>query len=187
MASTRDEAADSPEQFRAYLHMLVRTRFTARLRGKVEPSDLVQQTLLKAHQARDQFRGQSVAEKAAWLRQILAHTMADAARHLGRDKRNAAMERSLTQALDDSSADLARFLAGAEPTPSTQMMQDEQAVRLAEALARLPELQREALVLKHLEGCSVAQIGQQLQKSPASVASLLRRGLQQLREDLAET
>ena len=76
------------------------------------------------------------------------------------------------------------WLATNQPSPSQNAIRKEQGLRLAEALAQLPELQREALVLKHCEGWSLADIGQHLGRSRAAVASLLRRGLQQLREHL---
>ena len=60
----------------------------------------------------------------------------------------------------------------------------EELLRLAEALGELPEAQREALVLQHWHGWSLAQIGQHLGRSPAAVAGLLHRGLRQLRQEL---
>src|SRR5438132_9848930 len=88
------------ERFRAYLRLLARMQMDPRLQGKLDPSDLVQQTLLQALQALDRFRGRSDAELATWLRQILAHNLANAARDLGRAKRNLARECSLEAALE---------------------------------------------------------------------------------------
>jgi RNA polymerase sigma-70 factor, ECF subfamily len=88
-----------PEHFRSYLRLLAGLQVGPRLRPKLDPSDLVQQTLLKAHQARDQFRGGSAVAMAAWLRQTLA-----AVRDLGR-------ERSLEAALEESSQRLGQWLA----------------------------------------------------------------------------
>ena len=69
------------ESFRNYLRLLARTGVDASLQGKADPSDVVQEVLLKAHQGFDQFRGQTEAELAGWLRQILANTLADLVRH----------------------------------------------------------------------------------------------------------
>src|SRR4051812_20595086 len=87
--------ADGLERWRAYLQLLARLHLDPRLAGKLDPSDVVQQTLLQAHQARAQFRGTTDGERAAWLRQILANNLAGAARAFARPGRDAARERSL--------------------------------------------------------------------------------------------
>ena len=176
----------SLEHYRDYLHLLARLQLRALLRGKLDPSDVVQETLLKAYQNRDQFRGQTEAEQAAWLRQILANTLANTIRDFGRECRDAALERSLEASLADSSARLEGWLAAQQSSPSEQAQRNEQLLRLTHALAGLPDDQREALLLRHFQGLSVSDIGVQLGRSRAAVASLLRRGLQQLREVLHE-
>jgi RNA polymerase sigma-70 factor (ECF subfamily) len=178
-----ENAGAALDRFRGYLHTLARLQLAGRLQSKLDASDIVQETLLKAHAALDQFRGHEPGELAAWLRRILARTMADLDRGLGRAKRNVDLERSL----DESSARLEAWLATNQPSPSQNAIRKEQGLRLAEALAQLPELQREALVLKHCEGWSLADIGQHLGRSPAAVASLLRRGLKQLRGLIGES
>ncbi len=172
------------ERYREYLRLLARLQLPTNLQGKLDPSDLVQQTLLRAYQGLGQFRGSTSGEMAAWLRQILANTLANAVRDYGRGRRDAALERSLELALGNSSARLEAWLAADQSSPSEQAERNEQMLCLAEALATLPEPQREALVLRHCQGWSVSEIGTHLGRSRAAVASLLRRGLQQLREFL---
>src|SRR5437660_187639 len=99
---------------------------------------------------------------AAWLRQMLAFTLADALRALGRAKRDAAREQSLEVALDQSSVRIGSWLAADQSSPSEQAQEHEQAVRLAEALALLPEAQREAVVLRYYQDCSLDEISRQL-------------------------
>ena len=180
------ERGASLERYRDYLRLLARLQLPAHLRGKLDASDVVQQTLLKAYQALDQLRGQTDAEQAAWLRQILANTMANTIRDFGRECRDAALERSLEASLADSSARLEGWLAAQQSSPSEQAQRNEQLLRLTRALAELPEDQREALLLRHFQGLSVSDIGTHLGRTRAAVASLLRRGLQQLREVLHE-
>ena len=178
--------SDALERYRAYLRLLARLHLDPRLRGKLDPSDVVQQTLLQAHQARGQFRGRSDGELAAWLRQILARNLAHAVRDLGREKRDVGRERSLEQALDASSSRLEAWLAAEQSSPSQRAERNEQLLRLAEALAELPEAQREAVVLHYWQGRSLAEIGDQLGRTPAAVAGLLHRGLKQLHGLLQE-
>ena len=186
MGPTPDERAMALEQFRDYLRLLARMQIDARLRGKLDPSDLVQQTLLKAHQAQDQFRGSSPAEQAAWLRQILSRTLANAIRDYTRAKRDVTLERSLQTSLDHSSARLEAWLVADQESPFEMAERNEQLLTLAQAMSDLPEAMREVLLLKHCQGWSVAEIGEHLGRSRASVASLLRRGLKHLRDHLHE-
>ena len=174
------------ERFRDYLRLLARLQIDPRLQSKLDPSDLVQQTLLKAYQAEGQFRGTTAAEKAAWLRQILARTLANAMRDLGRARRDATLERSLEASLASSSARLEAWLVADQASPDEQAERNEQLLRMADELARLPDIQREVLLLRHCQGWSLSEVAEHIGRSRAAVASLLRRGLQQLREHLAE-
>ena len=183
MAPPPDAGAARLERFRAYLRLLARLQLDPRLRAKVDASDLAQQTLVQAFQARDQFRGETDAELAAWLRRILARNLAHALRDHGRARRDVGRERSLEQALAASSA---RLAAGG-PSPSEQAAFNERALQLADALARLPEAQREALVLEHWQGWSLEEIGRHMGRSRAAVAGLIKRGVARLRELLGET
>src|SRR5207253_1921329 len=112
------------EGFRDYLLLLARTQLGPQRGGKIDPSDVVQQTLLDAHRQRQQFRGTNAAEMAAWLRRMLACNLADALRALHRGKRDVARERSLEAALDESSARLQSWLAAEQSSPSQQAVRN---------------------------------------------------------------
>jgi RNA polymerase sigma-70 factor (ECF subfamily) len=186
MGPAEEPSPAALERYRDYLHLLARLQLGSRMQKHLDASDVVQQTFLEAQKQFAQFHGHSEAELAAWLRRILAHNLADAVRALGRAKRDVSRERSLLAALEESSARLQNWLAADQSSPSQQVQRKEQGVRLAAALAQLPEPQREAVTLRHLEGCSLADIAESLGRTQAAVVGLLQRGLKALRLLLQE-
>src|SRR5215469_13544863 len=99
------------DSYRNYLRLLARTGIGVSLQGKADPSDLVQDALLKATQRFGQFRGTTDAELAGWLRQILARCLADFVRRYRTGGRRAGREQSLDQILGRSSQAMERILA----------------------------------------------------------------------------
>jgi len=179
MGCGNDETDVSLGEFREYLRRLAVAQFGRRYASKLDPSDLVQQTLLDAFQKLEQFRGSSERERAAWLREILVNNLADVFRALNRQRRDVARERS--------SARLTVWLEALPTMPADQAEKNEQLLRLAWALSELPELQHVAVELHHLRGLSLAETGQQLGRTEASVAGLVRRGMARLRELLDDS
>src|SRR6516165_10511279 len=146
-AQAREQLFD---RYRHYLHVLARAQLGRHLRAKCAPSDLVQLTLLEAHRDFGAFQGQHEAELLAWLRCILAHNLYNEARRFGAQQRDCAREVSLDQVqagIDRSSVALGRGLAAGTPSPSQAACQREAAVRLADALARLPDDYQTVLLL----------------------------------------
>ena len=138
------------QQYRSYLYLLARSHIGARHQAKIDASDIVQQTLLNAHQNQAQFRGGTEAECMAWLKQILANNLADAVRGLARAKRDISRERSLDEQVGESFSRVDGWLAAGQSSPSQQAVRSEELIRLADALTAMPEAQREAIVLHHL-------------------------------------
>jgi RNA polymerase sigma-70 factor (ECF subfamily) len=170
------------EPYRAYLRVLAGLQVPRELQGCVDPSDLVQETLLHAHRNRALFRGSTAAERAAWLRQILACRVVDALRRRSRT----ADTRSLDAALDESTARLADLLVAPHSTPSQKLAREEAALEAARGLAELSEAQAQAIVLRHLENRPVAEIAQLMGRTPEAVGGLLRHGLKTLRGLMSE-
>ena len=183
--SSNERRPQDVQAYRSYLYLLARSHIGTRHQAKIDPSDIVQQTLLDAHQKQVQFRGDTEAEWMAWLKQILANNLADAVRGLARAKRDVSRERSLDEQVGDSFTRVDGWLAAAQPSPSQNAVRAEELIRLANALTNMPEAQREAIVLHHLQGLPLADVASQLNKSPAAVAGLLHRGLKRLRELLS--
>jgi RNA polymerase sigma-70 factor (ECF subfamily) len=172
------------EPFRPFLLLLARRGLPPLLRGKLNSSDVVQQTLEVAFRARARFGGRTTAELAAWLRRILAHKLEKACRFWRREKRDVARERSLQDALEQSSSAMGDWLADRRPSPGDEAHRIERALFLAAAIAGLPTAQRQAVQLRYWGGLSLGEIAEQLGKSTAAVAGHLQRGLRNLRQRL---
>jgi RNA polymerase sigma-70 factor, ECF subfamily len=167
-----------------FLRLLARTTLDSRLRPLFDPSDLVQETLLKAHAKFHQFRGSTPGELRAWLRAMMANEMARAARkHLGRSE---ALEESFQVVLDESSSRLEAWLADHNPEPGDLALREERLLLLMRAVEDLPPNQRLAVELRYLQGHSPHEVAKRMERSPASAAGLLRRALSALRDALGE-
>jgi RNA polymerase sigma-70 factor (ECF subfamily) len=164
-------------RYRNYLHVVARAHLDWRLRGNLDASDVVQETLVRACKRWEQCAANMNGQRLAWLRSILLNYLRDELRRL---RLNGA--RLIQEAIDCSSARLEASLAAPGPSPSEVAQHQESSLQFAEAFARLPEAQREALELQKFEGCSLAEIAQRMGRSPVAVAGLLKRGLENLRE-----
>jgi RNA polymerase sigma-70 factor (ECF subfamily) len=175
------------ERYRAYLTLLARVEIGRHLRSKLDASDLIQETFLEAHRHFDRFAGVEEAQLLLWLRKILTTTLAmQIRRYLGTQARDVRLERELADALDRSSAGLAGGLAAAISSPSELVSRGEQSMLLAQAIERLPEDYRDAIVLRHLEGLTFPEVARRMNRSQDSVEKLWLRGLARLRQLLGE-
>ena len=186
MSSPPQDTGEKLEAFRPYLYCLARTHLRNQAQVKITGSDVVQQTLLDAFAKREQFRGSTDGELAAWLRQILKNRLTDALRNQGRAKRDMDRERSLDAAIDDSFCRAEGWLLAAHSSPSEHAVKHEELLQLSKALVKLPEAQREVIVLHHLQGMKLADVARQIGRSEPAVAGLLFRGLKELRGQLSE-
>ncbi len=175
------------ELYRNYLRLLARVEIGQQLQVKMDASDLVQETMLAAHKDFAAFRGTSEAELVAWLRQVMASVLCGALRrYLGTQKRDIRLERTFQENLDRSSLLLGHGFVDPHSSPSQQAARREQAVLLANALAKLPEDYREVLILRNLQELSFPEISQKMGRSLDSVQKLWVRGLTRLRQTMVE-
>jgi RNA polymerase sigma-70 factor, ECF subfamily len=178
------------DQYRPYLHVLGFRYLDPRLQGRLDPMDIVQQSFMEAHRDFPNFRGEDIASLLAWLRNILRNNVATAhQRHLYTQRRTAAREVEFQGKFDSPSefVGMAELVPSETTSPSQRVMRDETAAKLASCMEKLPESQAEAIRLRYLEGLSLKQISERIQKSEMAVAGLLKRGLQNLRLDLLDS
>ena len=174
------------ERYRAYLTVVARQKISRRVAVLCSPEDIVQQTFLEASKSFERLKGSTEAEFSAWLLRILQCNLIDLARKHGRTEEPSP---NLADRLQDplgSTVLYWREPVGKQSTPSRRAIRGEQALRLSDRLQMLPEMQREAVRMRHLEGRPVAEIASELDKSLAATAGLIKRGLQTLRKYMSE-
>jgi len=173
------------DRFRPYLLLLAEVQVGKRLRGKADPADLVQEAALQAHRGFAGFRGATEAEFVEWLHAILADRLAKLVRRYhGTQARDPRLERSLTEAVADSSRLLDRVLVDPGTSPSGRAAAREEVVRVAAALDRLPADHKRVIVLRQLEGLPFAEVGASMGRSADAATQLWVRAIRGLREAL---
>ncbi len=169
--------------YRQYLRLIAQSSDNRRLQGKADASDLVQDALLQAHRQFPQFRGRSEAEFLAWLRCILAGSIANHFRRFMHSQcRDAQLERPLNSGSTASSSRWQQGLAAPNGSPSQLAVKHESARELAAALQRLPPDYRQIIVLRHFEALPFAEVAARMGRSRDSVEKLWVRALSRLRQ-----
>jgi RNA polymerase sigma-70 factor (ECF subfamily) len=187
-ARAGDEAALGQllELYRNYLRLVARTLIGQRLRVRLDASDLVQETFLKAAREFCHFLGSTEPELTVWLRQILVRTLANQAKHHRRQGRDYQRQESLEAMLNRSSAAVQQALAASVETPSTHAVRREQAVLLADAIEKLPLDYREVFVLRNLEHIPFDQIAARMGRSSGAARVLWKRAMDRLSQLLRD-
>src|SRR5438552_743491 len=146
----REAVAQLLARHRPYLHRLVELRLDPRLRPRLDPSDMVQEAHLEALNRLEAYLKRPALPFRLWLRQIaFDRTLKARRQHLGTARRTLTREVPLPE---QSSLVLARQLLAAGSTPSQQLDHHELVLRVRQAVAQLPEADREVVMLRHFEG-----------------------------------
>ncbi len=175
------------DSYRNYLRLIATTSFERQLRGKTDPSDVVQDALVKVHENFHQFRGATERELLAWMRAILVRLLTDLHRRFVRGaERKVGRERSIEDVVDRSSLALEGFLAARQDSPSARAHQREQSVLLADALARLSPDDRQVITLRNLLELSWEEVALRMGRSADAVRMLWTRAVRRLGDQLEE-
>jgi RNA polymerase sigma-70 factor (ECF subfamily) len=165
--------------FRPYVLVLTQALWIKRLQARLDHSDLAQDALLEAYRSFSAFRGTTVAELVAWLRALVLRTAGHTIRgHLETGKRDVTREQGGNGPLE--------WAADPGSSPSAQAIQHEQAARMAQTLARLPEDMQQVLLGRHMDSLSYADLARKLNRTEGAVRVLYTRALRRLRDELRE-
>ena len=172
-----------------YLRLLTAAQMEQRLRARISPSDVVQETFFEAHRDFVQFRGTTTAEFVAWLRRILVNNLYRVVeQHVLAEKRDVRRELSmerLATALEQSTARLEAVLPDPGLSPCADLQHQELEVMLADEIATLPDDYREVIILRHIQLLPFEEVGKRMERSSGAARMLWLRAIKQLRDRLA--
>jgi RNA polymerase sigma-70 factor (ECF subfamily) len=173
------------ERYRAFLLLRGHQRLNPKVAARSSISDIIQNTFADVLGGFEQFRGSTEVEFSAWLQRVHDNNLLDAARRAKADLRD--VNRQVPLGGPESTTSFFwREPAADQTSPSQQAVRGERALALAEIIEKLPDMQREAVRLRHLEGWTLHEIAEELGKSEAATAGLIKRGLQALRKSLSD-
>jgi RNA polymerase sigma-70 factor (ECF subfamily) len=170
-------------RYRPYLRVVCTLRLPKFCQHREDESDIVQHTLMDAMRGLAEFRGNTEAEFEVWMARLLERNILQSVRRNTAEKRDVRRE-----AVDWSPSDSAQLvwhsLAGEQSSPESSVFRGESALELAMGLEQLPDDQRTAVELRYLGQQPLKVIADYMSKSTGSVAGLIRRGVETLREVL---
>ena len=191
----RQGAQGDPEQFgalledsRPRLRRMIALRLDPRLHGRIDPSDVIQETYLEASARLAEYVQKPTMPFFLWLRFLAGQKLVTLHRHhLGRQMRDAGREVALYRGRlpETTSAALAAQLLGHEARPSEAAIRAELKIRLQEALNSMDPLDREILALRHFEQLSLAETAQVLGLTESGACRRHLRALKRLKEILS--
>ncbi len=187
VAGDHDALAELFSQHRDRLWRMINFRLDPRLHGRVDADDVLQESWLAAVQRIDHFLADASRSIFVWFRLIASQTLIDVhRRHLGTQKRNAALEFSINRgwSSDSTSSALSFHLLGHLTSPSHAALREELSNQLQQSLASMNEIDREVLALRHFEQLSNKETAQILGISDQASSDRYMRALGRLKNVL---
>jgi RNA polymerase sigma-70 factor (ECF subfamily) len=183
-AAQGDQTArrDLLERYRDYLRRMVASRLDRRLAARLDPSDIVQETLADAARQMDKYLGSQTLPFFGWLRLLAGEHIRDAHRqHLFAQRRTVFRESPAPEFSDESAIGLVRKLAAHDTSPSNVLLRDECCEQVKKALAALSSTDREVLAMRYVEHLRMAEIAEALGISESGVKARHLRAVIRLR------
>ncbi len=175
------------ERHQQRLRHMIALRLDHRLQARLDPSDVLQETLAEAAQRLADFVRRRPLPFYPWLRQLAWERLVQLhRRHVRAIKRSVRREQADLPLSDESVLALADRLMSLGSSPSARLHRSEQRRRVQTILEQLAAGDREILVLRYLEHLSTQELAAVLGLTPAGVKTRQLRALQRLRDLLDE-
>ena len=172
-------------QVQSYLSMMADRKLNPAIRSNVNPSDIVQHTLIRMVDGIDNFRGTTRAEFFGWLNKIVHNESSRANRRFHSKKRDITRERSMAQ--QETGSFFFAEPSDSQPTPQTNALSQERIQLLYELLKKLPEDYAEVIRLRNLEQLSFREIGEKMERSEAAANKLWNRAIAKFQTELEKS
>lgn len=168
---------------------MIRERIPAPLRTVVDAEDILQTTFVQVFRGLSSFTEGDSDAFFAWVRSIAEAKVTDAIRNATRKKRGGDWRRieHCAENTTESFVDLILLLSDQRRTPSRSAATHEAVAALQIALAKLPEDQREAIWLRHIECLTMEEVVERMERSEGAVRGLLHRGKASLKKSLGSS
>ena len=167
------------------LRRYIESKIPPKLRSLLAADDILQDVWIAAFRAMTTFRGNEGEDFDRWLMTITNRKLVDSLRTALAVKRGGKTPIvGEAQVRRSSIADLFARIASPQATPSRVTSAKEAVDAVAAALARLPDDRGQAVKMRHIDGLSVPEIADRMQRTIPAVHSLLFHGLRELRHRL---
>jgi RNA polymerase sigma-70 factor (ECF subfamily) len=166
---------------RDYVKRVVELRMDDAIRARVDPSDVVQETQMMVMNRIDDYLQQRSTSFRVWLRRETMEKLTDVRRQHLAQKRSVKRDLRLSEA---SSLSIAQQLLAA--SPSRLLQRKELATQVRDAIESLSEIDREVIMLRHIEGLTNVEVAEVLNIDTAAVRQRHGRALRRLIQQLAE-
>jgi len=177
-AGDRTALGDLLEQYRGPLRQIAERLLDDRAAARLDASDVIQQTCLSVHKQIGEFQGQDPAQFGAWLRQIHERNIRNAVR----DQLHAA-KRAIDRQERLPDGDVHPIQ---QTSPSQKVVRNEDSVRLAQAIAKLPDDEQEVLRRRYLEGESIVEIATAMGLTRDGLVWLMKRAMKKVKGHLGD-
>jgi RNA polymerase sigma-70 factor (ECF subfamily) len=183
-----DALADLFSGYRERLERMVSFRLDPRLRGRVEPSDVLQEAYIEIARRMGDYAANPTVSFFVWVRQLTLQTLVDIHRRHFREKRDPTLEVRLGRrtALSGTSDSIARVLLDQRTSPSQAAARAEEAEILRLALDSMDEIDREVLALRHFEQLGNGEVAEVLGLSVTAASNRYVRAMTRLGAILAK-
>ncbi len=172
---------------RERLRRMIRLRLDRRLQGRIDSSDILQDTYLEVARRAPEYMARPTMPPFLWLRFLTEQTLLALHRHhLQVHMRDASQEVSLRRRAvpQANSASLAEMLLGRLTSPTRAARRAEMQLRLQEIINAMDPLDREVLALRHFEELGNGEVAQVLGLSKTAASNRYIGALERLKEML---